>query len=320
VFVFPIDVVHSYALGTHYTFRWLPNIINSGGDKVTLRSLLNLANFKANHRKLVVADTVVDGKREYVSLITSANPHDGSSSHSNVAMRVKGDIAKDIISSERSIIMLAGNEFVEPPRGESETPKGDVSVSLITDRAIQANVITSLSTTQDGDTVDLFMFYLSDISVIDELIAASKRGVQVRVILDPNKDAFGMKKNGIPNREVADTLVKSSDGKIKVRWCDTQGEQCHGKMLVINSASNYILMLGSANYTRRNIGGYNLESNFLAVGEYPFEAWFNATDYFEQLWTNEDFIFSANYERYQDGSLFKKIIAWLMEATGLGTF
>ncbi len=51
------------------------------------------------------------------------------------------------------------------------------------------------------------MFYLSERQIIKALIAAQQRGVQVRVLLDPNKDAFGREKNGIPNRQVAAELT-----------------------------------------------------------------------------------------------------------------
>jgi hypothetical protein len=55
------------------------NLIDAYGTdgKITLRSYLNLFNFKANHRKTLVVDTAQGWK----TLVTSANPHDGSSSN-----------------------------------------------------------------------------------------------------------------------------------------------------------------------------------------------------------------------------------------------
>ena len=50
------------------------------------------------------------------------------------------------------------------------------------------------------------MFYLSERQIVKALITAKERGVNVRVLLDPNKDAFGREKNGIPNRQVASEL------------------------------------------------------------------------------------------------------------------
>ena len=51
---------------------------------MSLRSYLEMLNFKANHRKVFVADSA-DGP---VTIVSSANPHDASSAHSNVALLI----------------------------------------------------------------------------------------------------------------------------------------------------------------------------------------------------------------------------------------
>ncbi len=89
--------------------------------------------------------------------------------------------------------------------------------------------MTLIRQTKAQEHLDLAMFYLSERQIIKALIAAQQRGVQVRVLLDPNKDAFGREKNGIPNRQVASELNAAG---VKVRWCNTQGEQCHNKMMM----------------------------------------------------------------------------------------
>ena len=89
-------------------------------------------------------------------------------------------------------------------------------------------------------------------------------GSRVRVILDPNKDAFGRTKNGIPNRSVATELAAASDGAIKVRWFRTHGEQFHTKLVAMRSATEFWFTLGSANLTRRNLENFNLEANVAA--------------------------------------------------------
>ena len=320
IFVQNVDNLHTYLFDSHYTFRVFPNIINSGGENVTLRSFLTLLNFKANHRKLIVTDELNNNSVNFVSLVLSANPHDGSSSHSNVAVKVTGDLARDIILSETQILNLSGKNPQPPFSKEEIMEEGDVNVSLITDNAIKKEVVSLIKSTEKGDSIDLLMFYISDRDIIRELILSAERGVNVRAILDPNKDAFGREKNGIPNRQTADLLVKNSDNKIKVRWCDTHGEQCHGKMLVVTQKDEYSMMLGSANYTRRNIGGYNLETNVLITGQYKFNAWNDASNYFSNIWNNEGLIFTTDYSVYKDESTFKKIVSWIMENTGVGTF
>jgi hypothetical protein len=76
----------------------LPNPFGAG--HVGLRSYLALANFKANHRKVVLADTPA-GLR---ALVTSANPHDGSSAHQNVALEFGGQAALDLLDAERAVL------------------------------------------------------------------------------------------------------------------------------------------------------------------------------------------------------------------------
>ena len=105
------------------------------------------------------------------------------------------------------------------------------------------------------------MFYLADRDVVRELLAASERGARVRLVLDPNKDAFGRTKDGVPNRQVADELVRRSRRAIEVRWYRTEGEQFHTKLVLVRTAAETFLSLGSANLTRRNLEDLNLEAN-----------------------------------------------------------
>lgn len=319
VFVYPFEYLHYRMTGATYTIRVIPNILG-GKEKVTVRSYLSLLNFKANHRKLIVTDEIRNGKQNLVSLVTSANPHDGSSAHSNIALQVRGEIAYDITRSEKRIIEMAGKTFIEAPKVISSPEEGNSTAKLITDRAILDEVVRTIHATKKSDTIDMLMFYLSDRHVIEELVSAARRGVVVRLILDPNKDAFGKQKNGIPNREVADSLVTAGDGNISVKWCNTHGEQCHAKLLIVKSKDAFTVLLGSANFTRRNIGGYNLETDIALVSAISNPVWEEATAYFTTLWDTKNGTFSTEYEAYKDQSKFKKVVAWIMENSGLGTF
>src|SRR5262245_42221093 len=83
----------------------MSNPFTNDGSKITLRSWLALLNFKANHRKLIAADRE-DGT--LAALVTSANPHDASSAHSNVALRFTGGVARDIVGSEMAVARFSG--------------------------------------------------------------------------------------------------------------------------------------------------------------------------------------------------------------------
>jgi phosphatidylserine/phosphatidylglycerophosphate/cardiolipin synthase-like enzyme len=316
------DAWHAALLGEPYTFRWLPNFMNADGESVTLRSYLKLFNFKANHRKLIVADARIDGEQKVVSLVTSANPHDGSSAHSNVALRVEDGIWRDLLASEHAVLAFSGGSVPELPQLEETLERsGELAVSVLTEGAILDRTLELIDATRAGDAIELAMFYLSESTIIDALIAASARDVRVRVVLDPNKDAFGMEKNGIPNRSVAAKLLRDSAGRIELRWCATHGEQCHGKMLLVTRPAAATVMLGSANFTRRNLRNLNLETNVAVESWPPSSAFIDAQAYFERMWSNpEGRQYTLDYAAFRDESRFKALLAWGMERSGLSTF
>ena len=69
------------------------------------------------------------------------------------------------------------------------------------------------------------MFYLSARRLIRALLAAAERGATLRLLLDPNREAFGYPKPGLPNRPVAAELTRKSAGNLTVRWAHTHQEQ-----------------------------------------------------------------------------------------------
>ena len=142
---------------------------------------------------------------------------------------------------------------------------------------------------------------------------------RVRVVLDPNKDAFGVTRNGVPNRQVAREL---RDGGVKLRWCDTHGEQCHLKILQIDYASGQsMLITGSANFTRRNLENLNLETNAVVRGGINAPVFVDARGHFNLLWQGgRGITFSAPYEKYSDHSKPKVLLYRFMEASGVSTF
>ena len=109
---------------------------------------------------------------------------------------------------------------------------------------------------------------------------------------------------------------------IPVRWCDTHGEQCHAKMLLADYANGEsVLLLGSANFTRRNLQDFNLETNVAVRGSPDAQALRDARAYFELVWGNDGGrVFSVPYEAYGEESTRKRFLYWLQETTGLSSF
>ncbi|WP_339777323.1 phospholipase D-like domain-containing protein [uncultured Methylophaga sp.] len=292
----------------------LPNPFGEG--RVSLRSYLAMLNFKANHRKLIIAD---DGT-QLSALVTSANPHDGSSAHGNVALRFNGAAAWDLFESEAAVLKFSDAPVPIPEIEQiSESSSNGLTVQVITERSVERASLEMIDGAEPGDKLDMAMFYLSDRDIIKALKRAAERGVSLRVLLDPNKDAFGRKKNGVPNRPVAHELV---DAGITVRWCDTHGEQCHAKWLMHRGADEQsTMLLGSTNLTRRNLHNLNLETNVILRGSAEAEPLQRGRDWFEERWNNRDERnYSVDYAQYADERLWPRMLYRIMEATGISTF
>ena len=304
------------------TGGWLPNPLDADGEEVTMRTYLRLFNFKANHRKVLVTDKrLPNGRSTLVTLITSANPHDGSSAHSNVALRIEGSFGLEVITSEEAVANMSGasienfDPIVEPDSN------GEVAVQLLTENGIEQVLVEHIDATEAGDSLDMLMFYLSDRDVVRALKRAHDRGVVMRIVLDPNKDAFGREKNGVPNRPVAHELANYFGDTNTVRWCDTHGEQCHSKMVLIRTKDEAQLFVGSANITRRNIGGYNLESNVVVSGAKGGKVFIDAQDLFDRVWNNKlGRTYTVSYDAYKDDTVLHTLMYRIMEFTGMSSF
>ncbi len=299
-------------IGNNPEKGWLPNPF--GPEKITLRSYFDLFNFKANHRKTLVVDT----DQGWKALVTSMNPHDGSSRHSNIGLVVWGTTAVDILKTEQSVGMMSQANMPAIVAGDFQAENTQPQVQVLTEKAIYDAILNLIQTAKANEQIDLAMFYLSERKIIKSLIAAHDRGVKVRVLLDPNKDAFGREKNGIPNRQVAWELHKAG---IDVRWCRTQGEQCHSKILMKRNDQQAEMILGSANFTARNLKNYNLETNMRVLGQPQAEVFRDAQQYFEGAWSNlNGRSMSVDYTQYAEDSLFKYWLYRFMEWSGWSTF
>jgi phosphatidylserine/phosphatidylglycerophosphate/cardiolipin synthase-like enzyme len=300
----------------------LPHPFDSEAENVSLASGLRLLNFKANHRKVAL----LDHHGVQTAMICSANPHGGSSRHSNVAIQISNNrFAEQIYHSEQAVAKLSGATLRPLPQlGENVQKRRQdktLEITLLTEEAIGSTLKKLMATTQTGDSIHIAVFYLADRQIIKTLVDASQRGVDIEIILDTNLDAFGYKKNGVPNHPVAAELTARSENKIKIRWYKTHGEQFHSKMTLIQkkSGTSYLLT-GSANLTRRNLCNFNLETNILISGPSTAQPLATAHNYYERIWNNHDGQFTVGYKELMDNSASKSLQYRLQEATGLGTF
>ncbi|MDF1614468.1 phospholipase D-like domain-containing protein [Desulfurivibrio dismutans] len=315
----------------------LPNIFAAGAPGMNLASYLRLLNFKANHRKLLIT--------EQLALVSSRNIHDASARHSNIAFLVRGGIIADLAAAEVATARFSGHDFILP-RGTLPVASplalddrdgeavDDVAalepvVRLLTESAIGEALLQALNVTRAGDRIWVAQFYLADRRVMAALAVAARRGVAVRLLLDPSRDAFGRDKHGIPNRSSAAWLKARGGEKLRVRWYNTRGEQFHVKMTMIERApadgerapaGRVTIIGGSANLTRRNLTGYNLESclEIRAAATAPVAV--AVHDFFHRLWHNREGCYLVDYEKYAEQRPLKAAwVAW-QEFSGMGTF
>ncbi len=282
--------------------------------RISLRSYLEMFNCKANHRKVMVCDD----DAALTALVTSANPHDASSANSNVAVRFTGPAAADLLASENAVLVLSGHDALAVPAVPAPTDPSN-AVQVLTERAIKTAALSIIDGASKAAKIDIAAFYVSDRDIVTALKRARQRGVALRLVLDPNKDAFGYDKHGIPNRPAAAELVRAG---IDLRWYHTHGEQCHIKMLLAEDEEGGArLLLGSANLTRRNLDDFNLETNVLVHGQGSSAAIRDARAFFDTLWHNrQGRRYTEPYARYRDESLLKKGLYRFMEASGLSEF
>lgn len=300
-------------LGNTNEGGWLPSTLGPG--EVTLRSYLALLNFKANHRKTLVVD---EGKT-WTGLVSSANPHDASGKHSNTALRFSGQAALDLLRTEVSVMDMSDRSvpFTVPDAVAAFPARAQVQV--LTEAAIRDAALNAIDATRPGNQIRLSQFYFTHRALVEAIVNAHERGVNIRVILDPNKDAFGRKKSGLPNRQVA---LELQEAGVPVRWCATHGEQCHSKsLLVTGPLRNAELIMGSANYTRRNLDNYNLETSARLVAPSDFQAVAEAQSLFDRRWSNaEGHKHTVEYEAFADESVLRYWQYRAMEFSGWSTF
>ncbi len=322
-----------------------PNPFDPHGRRLTPGETARLLRFKANHRKVVVAGQP-DGGVEV--LVASLNPADGSANHSNLGLRVAGPVAVDAARSELEVVAWSLVGVRQPVHGghkeavkasvksiEARLAEAEITSAAATgdaplvawrgEEAIRREIVRQLGRAGPGATVSAAVFYLSDRTVVRALKDAARRGAKVRLILDANRDAFGREKNGVPNRPVAAELMRLADKHdIAVRWAATNGEQFHAKALRVRGGDGDpdSLLLGSANWTRRNIANFNLEANLLV--ERAGETGIAFDRYFESVWTNDaGATETLPYRAAAETGfplLWKSVLYRIQEASGASTF
>ncbi|MEK5523934.1 phospholipase [Heyndrickxia sporothermodurans] len=274
---------------------WIPNAMADTAPHMTIRSYLELLNIKANHRKTFAT--------EKSAFILSGNPHDASAYFSNHAIEIKGPIIQDLLLSEQAAVELSNGPKL-PTYSSKDGKKGEYEVQLLTEGKVFEHILKAINQTNPGDELWMGMFYIADRKIIHSLLKAADRGVNIKLILDPNENAFGNKKSGLPNRPVARELNKKSKGKIHIRWYNTGKEQYHAKLIYIKKRKHAQIFSGSTNLTLRNLADYNLETDVKITAPIEAKLVGKVDRYFQRIWTNRDAKYTLELSKFQGKLIF----------------
>jgi len=268
-----------------------------------LNYLYKLFKKRINHRKLIIADS--DNK--IVSLITSANPHDGSSPNSNTGIYIEEKIWRDIYNFEKNLNLVQEEKLKPFLNNISESDSGNISIQFLADSGLTHSLAKEIDKTEKGESIEIMSFLISDKKIINKLLSASERGVEVKIILDINKESFGKEKNGIPNQPVAEIINKKSKGNILLRWYDSHGEQFHIKMTSIKKKNNQsIIFLGSSHLVNYDTINYNSQADIKIIADSNSNVAQEVHNLFDRIWFNKQGTYTADYDKFKNKSLLKR--------------
>jgi len=281
-----------YSAFWRLAFDWWSDPFEEAANPDGLPAKARRLNFKADQRQMLVAD---DGAGGWISLTGSPN--------SASALIARGALAQDIMAAELSLASWSDEDrlpAVPPAHGSSV---GTIDARFLTEGAIGVAVAETLAPLVGGDQVCLSTHHLSDRGITAALSRAAARGVKVKVLLDPVPS---------PNLGSARELY---GGRVEIRWATDLSKAPRSSLLLVRHGKDTSIYFGSANFTRRNLADFNLESAMelrapaLAALSKTFD------EYFAGRWAA-----AAEYHRYADESLPTYWSMRFAEATGLSSF
>ncbi len=209
-------------------------------EKIDLKDYIK---YQLMHAKYIV----VDGKK---AVISSLNWTNRAFKNVDAGVYVEGPVVDDL---EKEFWFLfkrsGGKDYIYQPRAEVA---GNSKASLlIADKnfskdSYRAAVYRAVSNAKK--TIFISAFVLSDPYLIKLLIDAKNRGVNIKIILDPNKsDTYDN-----PNYKTAEILKQN---KISYRWFkpnsyhDTEFNMLHTKLMIVDNE----IIVGSGNFSHKGL-------------------------------------------------------------------
>lgn len=303
-------------LGNPTDKGWITNFYGEMWPKLTLRQIFRALNVKADHKKVFLNENEV--------VVSSANIHDPSYYHENIAISADGPIVKDVLDNLIKVAQFS-NENIDIENDltdiNNEKEEGEYQIQYLSENAIGTNLTKDIQELEEGEELLMGMYFLADQEIIKEIIKAANRGVNIKIVLDRSRDAFGMDTNGLPNKPVSKKLKRRTNDKIEIKWYFTNNEQYHTKITMLKkNDGNAIIYAGSANLIKKNIRGYIMDSNFKIIANENTKLYSDINSYFDKIWYNKDGIYTLYYEDEVTTSKLMDIMFEILNVTQLGAF
>jgi hypothetical protein len=277
-------------------FGWWSDPFDETSGRVTFPAWSRMQNFKADQRQLVIAD---DGSGGWNAIIGPAGAPAG--------LILRGPLARAMIAGELQIAAWSTDDDRLPASPPMDVRGvGSIDARFLTEGAIETALLDAIAAAGSGDQIRIAVQDLSDRRVIAAALGAAARGAHLQVLLA---------RNPVPNRAVAGELLRDGGGRIEVRWCPVEAEASLLKLLMVRHRNDLWMNLGSANFTRRNLGDLNLEAGVelrMPAQAPPARA---AIDYFARVWSG-----AAAQPELADQSPTAYWRYRFAEATGLSSF
>lgn len=224
---------------------------------------------KIDHVKMLI----VDGKS---LLIGGMNWDQHSPLNKDYDVKITGPAVGDAQDVFNNDWKLAGGDIIPGLKPLGPQPGGDAKVRMLTTEVDRKDINTALQANIKGAKKNIRMeaFALADKDTIQNLVDAAGRGVDVRVILDPNVPISFI------NAKSARTL---KEGGVQVKWRDVnvdEREKLHAKIAMFDEDKTII---GSCNFTKAGLA-VNHEADVEVVSKSVGSAF---TKMFDEHWENE---------------------------------
>ena len=272
---------------------WWSDAFDEPAGEDSLTGRLRRHNFKANERRLIVAD---DGAGGWTSLVMSAA----------AGIDIRGHLARDIVASELRIATWSTDDDrlpAAPPVDDRGV--GAIDARFVTEGAIQGVLRDAIGVAGNGDSIKIAVQAFDERQIVSAVARAAERGAHVQLLLDPEL---------APNQAAAGELRAAAAGNVDVRW---RGHDAHGAAgyAVIQHRGDVWIVMGSASFTRRGLDDLNLDADIelhMPVRAGPARG---ALELFDRQWSG-----GAVYAAHADESPGTYWRYRLADATGSGMF